>query len=211
MSNINKHFLAFCIIVALSFEFSMPMAQAEASSQQFFYGGTKNIVIKTQFMPPWIEDKKANVEEIELLKNYEPFKTGTIESLIQNLTADYVRKHLDEKLSKCIDVVLPNPGIESHYESGYWDLFLAITYVINPADIDGKKNLLASLYIIVTRPRSSGSRQGLYNFIPKGSTPTYAIILGDDLSTLRSNFSIAIDHLLKRQIDIINTSNFCKG
>ena len=186
-------------LLALNIAYT-PKAWAIEVFRDTFYDGTKNIVVVEKFSASWIGDKKETAENLEAMRKFTALKSVNI----TQMAAEYVRENLDKDLLACIKVVDTKSWDE--YASDYRNLFLTITYGISQEEVDGKKRLLAGLYINVTRPPV----HDYYKLIAPNALPTQAIVLAEDPSKLRSDFSIAIGRLLREQVKLINTSNSCK-
>lgn len=175
--------------------------QAWGQSDVMSFGGIKKIVIFQQ-LNPWINTQEnlnqtdALVKALHLTHNID----------IQDAAADYVRKNLDEKLKKCIDVVVPkDPG--EYYEDPA-NRLLMITWDVDQWTLEGKPQTLASFSLSEARP---DPHSGDHLIRTMYFMPTQAMLFHDE-AQIDADTKIIATRLMTKIVHYINESyNRCGG
>jgi hypothetical protein len=185
------------------FVFGFCGQQAWGQSDVTSFGGIKKIVI-FQELNPWSIDQKNMDKETALLNGIHPHKL-----IIQDQAADYVRKNLDEKLKKCIEIVVPEPQDRGDYYEDPANRLLMITWDVDQWTLDGRSQTLASFSLSEAQPypKSGGNRL----IRTTQFMPTQAMLFHDE-AQIDADTKIIAARLMTKIVHYINTSaNSCGG
>lgn len=167
-------------------------------SDMVSFAGIKRIVVFEKWSP-WPQDPKDMKEEISMLNSIQH------KIKIQDAAADYVSKNLDQKLKKCIDVVVPkDPG---EYYQDPANRLLIISWDVNQWTLEGKPQTLVSFSLSEAHP---DPHSGDHLIRTMYFMPTQAMFFHDE-TQIDSGIQVVAARLMTKIVHDINIDNSCGG